>query len=116
VYVLIIVKREEAKGFSTIPNVNNKILVSGEKQMFMLIDLAPTAVIPLHGHMNEQIGVCLKGTVEFQTENGPVVVEENTAYVFMSEEKHGCRPLSAGGATLLESFSPPRADYLAIVK
>jgi len=116
VYVLKIVTRKDAKGFSTIPNVNNKILVSGEKQMFMLIDLLPTAVIPLHGHMNEQIGVCLKGTVEFQTENGTVVVEENTAYVFLANEKHGCRPLSEGGATLLESFSPPRADYLAIVK
>ncbi len=84
--------------------------------MFMLIELLPTAVIPLHGHMNEQIGVCLKGTVEFQTETGSVVVEENTAYVFMADEKHGCKPLSEGGATLLESFSPPRADYLAIVK
>ena len=69
VYVLIVVTREDAKGFSTIPGVNNKILVSGDKQMFMLIDLDPTAVIPLHSHMNEQIGVCLKGTVEFQTEN-----------------------------------------------
>jgi len=113
---LKIVTRKDAKAFSTIPNVNNKILVSGEKQMFMLIELLPTAVIPLHGHMNEQIGVCLKGTVEFQTETGSVVVEENTAYVFMAEEKHGCKPLSEGGATLLESFSPPRADYLAIVK
>jgi quercetin dioxygenase-like cupin family protein len=116
VYVLIVATREEAKGFSTIPGVNNKILVSGDKQMFMLIDLVPTAVIPLHSHMNEQMGVCLKGTVEFQTETGSVVVKENTAYVFASNEKHGCRPLSAGGATLLESFSPPRADYLAIVK
>jgi quercetin dioxygenase-like cupin family protein len=84
--------------------------------MFMLINLDPTAMIPLHSHMNEQIGVCLKGTVKFQTKDGPVVVEENTAYVFKSDEKHGCRPLSADGATLLESFSPPRVDYLAIVK
>jgi quercetin dioxygenase-like cupin family protein len=116
VCALITVKREDAKGFSTIPGVETKILVTGEKQMLVLFDLEPTAVIPLHSHIHEQAGLCLRGTVEFQTENGPVVVEENMAYVFKSNEKHGCRPLSEGGATFLESFSPPREDFLALVQ
>jgi len=113
---LDVVKREDAKGFSTIPGVNNKILVTGEKQMLVLIDIAPKAEIPLHSHVNEQLGVCLKGRIEFKTEDGHVVVSENMAYVFKSNEKHGCRPLSKEGATLLESFSPPRADFLALAK
>jgi len=113
---MILVKREDAKGFSTIPGVDNKILVTGERQMLVLIEIAPTAEIPLHSHVNEQVGICLRGTVEFKTEDGPVVVEENTAYAFKANEKHGCRPLSKEGATLLESFSPPRDDFLALVE
>jgi len=113
---MIVVKKEEAKEFSTIPGVDNKILVTADKQMFVLINISSEATIPLHGHMNEQIGVCLKGKVEFQTENGPVIVEENTAYAFASNEKHGCRALSEDGAIILESFSPPREDFLAHVK
>ena len=113
---MIVIKREDAKHFSTIPGVNNTILITGEKQMMVLIELAPTAKIPLHSHMNEQVGICLKGTVEFLTEDGPVVIEENMAYIFQSNEKHGCRPLSKEGATVLESFSPPRTDFLALVK
>jgi len=113
---LIFVKREDAKRFSTIPGVKNTILVTGETQMLVLIELTPTAKIPLHSHVNEQVGICLKGTVEFLTEDGPVVIEENMSYVFKSNEKHGCRPLSKEGVTLLESFSPLRADFLALVK
>lgn len=113
---LIIVKREDAQGFSPMPGVDNKILVTGDKQMFVLIDLAPSAKIPLHHHINEQIGLCLRGIIEFTTEDGSVVVEENMAYFFKANEKHGCRPLSKDGATILESFSPPRDDFLALVK
>jgi len=113
---MILVKREDAKEFSVIPGVDNKILVTGEKQMLVLIDLAPNAEIPLHNHHHEQIGVCLRGTVEFRTESGPVVVEENMAYLFKSNEKHGCIPLSENGATVLESFSPPREDFLKQVE
>ena len=111
-----VVKRDEAKEFSTIPGIDNKILVTADKQMFVLINISPEAIIPLHGHKNEQIGVCLKGTVEFQTEEGPVIVEENTAYAFASNEKHGCRVLSKDEAIILESVSPPREDFLAHVK
>jgi len=113
---MIVVKRLEAKEFSTIPGVSNKILVSAEKQMFVLINISSDAKIPLHDHENEQIGLCLKGVVEFQTEDGPVIVEENTAYAFASNEKHGCRVLSKEGVVILESFSPPREDFLAHVK
>ena len=109
-------KREDAKKFSTIPGVNNKILVTGDRQMFVLIEMEPTAEIPLHNHMNEQVGLCLRGAVEFKTEEGNVVVEENMAYVFSPNEKHGCRPLNENGAILLESFSPPRNDFLALIK
>lgn len=113
---MIIVKREDAKKFSPGPGIENKILVTGEKQMLVLMDFTSDAEIPLHSHVNEQIGLCLRGTVEFRTENGPVVVEENMAYVFKADEKHGCIILSEEGATILESFSPPREDFLAQVE
>jgi hypothetical protein len=45
-----------------------------------------------------------------------VVVEENMAYLFKSNEKHGCIPLSKNGATVIESFSPPREDFLKQVE
>jgi quercetin dioxygenase-like cupin family protein len=102
--------------FSTVEGVTSRILVSGEKAMLLLIDLQPGSVIPFHSHPHEQAGVCLRGRVEFESENGPVVVEANTAYLFASNEQHGAKVLSAEGATVLEAFSPPREDYLAQVQ
>jgi quercetin dioxygenase-like cupin family protein len=102
--------------FSPVEGVTSRILVSGEKAMFLLIDLQPGSVIPFHSHPHEQAGVCLRGRVEFETEKGPVVVEANTAYLFASNEQHGAKVLSAEGATVLEVFSPPREDYLAQVQ
>ena len=113
----MIVKRyDDVPRFSTVEGVTSRILVSGEKTMFLLIDLQPGSVIPFHSHPHEQAGVCLKGRVEFKTEKGMVVVEANTAYLFASNEQHGATVLSAEGATVLEAFSPPREDYLAQVR
>lgn len=111
-----LVNREDTKEFSAIPGIQNRILITGEKQMLVLINITPKAKVPLHSHFNEQVGICLKGSVEFETEQGRVVVKENAAYIFRSNEKHGCRPLGNEGATLLESFSPPRDDFLALVQ
>jgi len=113
---MIVVRREDAKQFSPAPGVQNKILITGDEQMLVLLEIAQNAEIPLHSHMNEQVGVCLRGEIEFRTEQGPVIVDENTAYVFKSNEKHGCRALSKEGVVLLESFSPPRDDFLARAK
>lgn len=112
---MILIKREDAKHFSSAPGIDCRILVTGEKQMLVHIDMAPTAVIPLHSHVNEQVGLCIRGSVEFQTLDGPVTVKEKMSYLFKSNEKHGCRTLSKDGATLLEIFSPPREDFLALV-
>lgn len=110
---MIVNRWDTVARFSTVDGVTNRILVSGEKTMFLLIDLQPGSVIPLHRHPHEQAGVCLRGRVQFETEEGSVVVDANTAYLFSSNEQHGAKVLSTEGATVLEAFSPPREDYLA---
>lgn len=113
---MIVAKREDAKKFSIAQGITNRILISGERVMFLHIEMEPGSVVPLHSHPHEQMGICLKGKVEFQTEGKPVAVEPDMVYVFRSNEKHGAKPLGREGAILLEAFSPPREDYLAKVK
>jgi len=113
---MIVSTRKEAKKFSVAAGITNRILITGERMMFLHIEMEPGSVVPLHSHPHEQMGICLKGRVEFQTEDKPVVVEQNMTYVFRGNEKHGAKPLDKEGATLLEAFSPPREDYLAKFK
>jgi len=112
---MIVSKREEAKQFSTASGVTNSILISGERMMFLLIELKPGSVIPLHSHPHEQMGICINGKVELQGGERTVVVESNTVWLFHSNERHGAKVVGKEGATLLEAFSPPREDYLARV-
>jgi len=113
---MIVCKREEAKRFSIAPGITNRILISGDRVMFLHIVMEPGSVVSLHSHPHEQMGICLRGKVEFQTEDKPVVVERDTVYVFKGNEKHGAKPVGKEAAILLEAFSPPREDYLAKVK
>ena len=76
--------------------------------------MEPKSEIPLHSHVHEQAGICLKGKIEFQSEEKKVVIKPNDVYVFHSNEKHGAKVVSKEKAILLEAFSPPRKDYLAL--
>ena len=84
--------------------------------MLMSIELEPKSEIPLHSHVHEQAGLCLKGEIEFQGEGKTVIVKANDAYVFHSNEKHGAKVVGNEKVVLLEAFSPPREDYLAKFK
>ena len=112
---MIISKRENANQFSTISGVMNSILISGENVMFLLVEMEPGSVIPLHSHPHEQMGICLKGKVEFQGGEKTFIVEPKTVYVIPPNEKHGAKPIGEEKTVVLEVFSPPREDYLGIV-
>ena len=112
---MIVSKTKDGKKFSMAPGVTNNILISGERVMFLMIELNPGSVVPLHSHPHEQMGICLQGKVEFQGEENSIVVEPDTVYLFRSNEKHGAKPIGKRKAVLLEVFSPPREDYLAKV-
>ena len=113
---MIVYKRNEAKKFSSAPGVTNHILISGEKMMMLLIEFEPGSEVPLHSHIHEQIGICLKGKVEFRGEDKSAVIEPDMVYFFRTNEKHGAKAIGKENAAILEIFSPPREDFLARVK
>ena len=113
---MIFSTKEEGKKFSAIKGVLNNILVSGDRIMLMNIELEPKIEIPLHSHVHEQAGICLKGEVEFQGEGKTAIVKTNDIYLFQSNEKQGAKVVGNEKAVLLEVFSPPREEFLAKFK
>ena len=81
--------------------------------MFLLVEVEPNGVVPMHSHTHEQMGICLRGRINFKTRDRAVVIEKGMVYFFQSKEEHGARTLGDKVAVLLEVFSPPREDYLA---
>ncbi|MBS7655968.1 cupin domain-containing protein [Candidatus Bathyarchaeota archaeon] len=89
--------------------VSVKIILESDKIQFLLVKMASNAVIPMHNHLNEQMGICLKGKALIKTKKEESIVEENSVYKFASNEEHSVKALEE--TIFLDVFSPPREDY-----
>ncbi len=111
-----VVNSDDVKRFLLFEKIWGKILLSGDKMMFLQVEIEPGGVVQEHTHPHEQMGVCLEGRVEFKSGDVVKVVEPGMVYWFKSNEKHSAKVLGDKRGLLLEVFSPPREDYLKKIK
>jgi len=108
-----VVSKKEGEGIEIFEGVRGRILMSGERIMFLLVEIEKDRMVPMHSHTNEQFGLCLKGKAEFAGEKGTKIVEAGMFYGIAPNELHGVRIIGDEPGVFLDVFSPPREDYLA---
>ena len=83
----------------------------GDGAMLNLIDFAPGAVVPLHSHPHEQLGIVLQGMQALVVDGVARELGPLEGYVLPGGVEHSayCGP---EGALVLDVFSPVREDYL----
>jgi quercetin dioxygenase-like cupin family protein len=91
------------------PGVTAKI-ASGERMMLSLVTLAPDAVVPMHSHPHEQMGMLVSGTLELTIEGETRALSGNGMFFIPGGVPHAAKA-GPGGAVTLEAFSPPREEY-----
>ncbi|TAK44750.1 MAG: cupin domain-containing protein [Betaproteobacteria bacterium] len=89
--------------------IETRIFV-GEHVMLSVVRLAPNAVGQLHSHPNEQWGVLLEGSATRIQGGEEVAVGTGEFWHTPGGVPHGIRA-GAGGAVVLDIFSPPREAY-----
>jgi len=104
-------RRDELVAFTPVAGVEVRV-VSGERLMTCWITLAPETELPAHEHPEEQIGIVIEGTVDVTIAGEQRSVGPGEAYLVLGNVRHQART-GAAGCRLVESFSPPRPDYLA---
>ena len=99
----------DSGGFELAPGAVARSLF-GEKAMLNIVEMEPGAVVAMHSHPHEQLGLILAGSMTMVVDGvthecGPMV-----AYVLPGGVEHGG---TAGprGATVLDVFAPVREDY-----
>lgn len=107
-----IVDPDSVNRFPLVNKVEGRIVLNGERMMFLVVELPPRGVVPEHSHPHEQMGLCLKGRAEFRTGSEQAIVEEGMFYRFRPGEKHSVTSLVDSQSLFLDVFSPPREDYL----
>jgi quercetin dioxygenase-like cupin family protein len=108
------VHRDDLTPFSPAPGVTLRA-VFAESAMTAWITIEPHTTLAVHDHPNEQIGVVLEGAIEITIAGERRLLGPGHAYTVPPNLPHG-GVTGAAGCLLLETFAPPRADYLAMAR
>jgi quercetin dioxygenase-like cupin family protein len=87
--------------------------VEGKEATLAALDLDPDTVVPEHRHMNEQIGILLRGSLRFRVGDEVKDLQPGSMWVIPADVPHD---VHAGpeGAFLVELFAPPRTDWAGL--
>jgi quercetin dioxygenase-like cupin family protein len=85
-------------------------VVQGERVTMALIELAAGCVIPEHRHHNEQLGVCITGSLRFRIGDETRDIGPGDGWRIRGDVPHQVET-GVDGAVVLESFAPVRSDW-----
>ena len=104
------IRFEELRPFDLAEGVAGRPLF-GANAMINLIEFEPGAVVPLHSHPHEQLGIVLRGVQVLVVDGVEHPLGPMEGYVLPGGVEHSahCGP---EGATVIDVFQPVREDYL----
>ena len=84
--------------------------VEGDGLTLAVVELDPAAVVAEHGHENEQLGIVLRGSVDFRVGEESRELGPGETWRIPPNVLH---EVTAGpqGAVVIDVFSPPREDW-----
>ena len=84
--------------------------IEGEDITLAVVELAPGAVVPEHRHPQEQLGICITGSVSFRIDDEVREFGPGGTWRILSDHPH---EVHAGpqGAVVIDVFSPTRSDW-----
>lgn len=111
-----IVKRKDASKLETVKGRHGEILMSGEKCMMMINTIDPGLPTPPHSHPHEQIGFLIEGEGDLYLGDEKTHLKAQCTFIASPNVPHNFDATGDKPAVLIECFSPPREDYLEMVR
>jgi quercetin dioxygenase-like cupin family protein len=108
----ILAMKRENPTIEICPGITRRTVAHGDTMYQMLATLAADSQMPAHSHPQEQIVHILEGKMRLIVEGVPHELSTGDSFYLASNVAHGVETLSA--TRVLDTFSPPRTDYLAI--
>jgi len=84
--------------------------IVGNQASFAIVELTPGAIVPAHQHHNEQMGICIEGSVTFTVGDETRELRPGGTWLIPSNAPHDA-VAGPDGAILLDIFSPARTDW-----
>jgi quercetin dioxygenase-like cupin family protein len=97
----------QMQGLPLIEGINSKA-VYGSQCSVSFLDLKPMSRLPEHHHPNEQIGIVLKGEIDYTIGDDAKTCRKGDAFLIPPNTSHSAVVVSREAAQLLDIFAPPR--------
>jgi quercetin dioxygenase-like cupin family protein len=94
------------------PGIKRQTVAAGPNMYQMLAKLEAGSKMPEHKHPQEQIAHILSGRMKLIVSGVPYELQTGDSFYLPSNEPHGVETIEE--TTVLDTFSPPRDEYLAI--
>ena len=96
------------------PGITRRTVANGKTMYQMVATLAAGSRMPAHSHAQEQIVHILEGRMRLIVDGVPHELSAGDSFYLASHVSHGVETVLQ--TRVLDTFSPPRDDYLAIDK
>ena len=94
------------------PGIKRQTITSGRTMYQMLAKLEAGSRMPEHRHPQEQIVHILEGKIRLIVDGTPHELSAGDSFYLASNLPHGVETIDE--SRVLDTFSPPRDEYLAI--
>ena len=106
------VNAQEHRWIEIAPGIKRRTIATGASMYQMRAELAAGSVLPEHKHPQEQIAHVIKGRMKIVVDGVPHDLSAGDAVYLGSNVPHGVETIE--DTTVIDTFSPPREDYLAL--
>jgi unsaturated pyranuronate lyase len=94
------------------PGIKRRTITAGGAMYQMRAELAAGSRLPEHAHPQEQIAHVINGRIKLSVAGVPHELAAGDAFYLGSNVPHGVETIE--DTTVIDTFSPPRDDYLAL--
>ncbi len=97
------------------PGIRRRTITSGASMYQMMAKLDAGSLMPEHKHPQEQIVHIIEGRMKLIVSGVPHELKGGESFYLASNVPHGVETMETMEDTMvLDTFSPPRNDYLAL--
>ena len=96
------------------PGIRRRTVTHGTTMYQMIAELEAGSVMPEHKHPQEQIMFIISGRMKVNVGGASHELRPGESFYLASNVPHGVETLEK--TTVLDTFSPPRDEYLALDK
>jgi quercetin dioxygenase-like cupin family protein len=106
------VSEEENPWIEIAPGIKRRTIATGRMMYQMRAELEAGSRLPEHAHSQEQIAHVVRGRMKLIVAGTPHELAAGDAFYLASNVPHGVETID--DTTVIDTFSPPRDDYLAL--